>query len=115
MIERLGARAIAMLVAGILLVGLILFAVNSCNSGKTAKKQAEVSHEQGQASIGAGAEAVNTTGNVAAGDQATDDVVAQGQDAIRNAPEGQKGHATKAAVCRLKTYRDTPACKEPRP
>lgn len=111
MIERLGARAITMIVGALLLVGLILFAVNSCNSSKSAKKQAEVSEGQAGASIGAGAEAGNTAGNVAASDDATDAAVAAGQDAIRSTPEGLKGAAARREACRLKTYRDTPQCK----
>lgn len=111
MIERLGAKAIVMIIGAVLLIGLILFAVNSCQSSKSAKKQAEVSKEQGQASIGAGEIAVNTIGNVAASDRATDDAVAAGQDAIRKTPDGLKGAATRREACKLKTYADTPQCK----
>lgn len=112
MIQRFGARVIAMVVFGAIILGLIVFGVSQCQSRKSAEKQAEVSKEQGQASVGAGAEAINTVGNVAGSDAATDAAVAEGQDAIRKAPEGLKGNATKAAICKLKTYRDTPQCKE---
>lgn len=112
MIERLTAKAIAMIVGGLLLVAAIAFGVSQCQQRQSADKQAEVSREQGNASIGAGAEAVNTVGGIANSDAATDDTVAAGEDAIRNAPEGQKGHATKRAVCKLKAYANTPACKE---
>ena len=115
MLQKLTAKVIAYIVGGVLLVGLILFAVNSCNSGKQAKKQAEVSSEQGNASISAGAEAVNTVGNVASSDAETDAIVAGGQAEIRAAVAGQKGAAAKRAACRLKAYRDTPQCKEPTP
>lgn len=111
----ISARIIAMIVGVLAIGGLIFFGVTQCQSRKIADKQAEVSREQGQASIGAGAEAVNTVGNINDSDRATDETVAAGQQAIRNAPEGQKGHATKAAVCRLKSYANTPQCKEPQP
>jgi hypothetical protein len=104
-----------MIVAAVLLIGVILFAVNSCNSSKRAGKQAEVSREQGQASVGAGEEALNTVGNLAAGDQATDDQVASGQEAIRNAPEGQKGKTTRKVACGFKSAANRPECKEQTP
>lgn len=113
MIQRFGARVIGMAILGLLILAMIVFGVSQCQSRKSAEKQAEVSKEQGQASVGAGAEAIKTVGNVATSDDATDDAVAAGQDAIRNAPEGQKGNATKAAICKLKSYRATPQCKEP--
>jgi FtsZ-interacting cell division protein ZipA len=111
--ERLTARVIAMIVAGILLVGIILFGLNECRARQAASKQAEVSKEQGSASTHAGADAMNTVSNVEANDAATDTAVAAGQAAIRNAPEGQKGQATRSAACALETYRDTPQCKGP--
>jgi FtsZ-interacting cell division protein ZipA len=113
MLEKLSVRGIAMIVGAVLLVGIILFGLDQCRSRQTASKQNEVSHEQGSASVHAGADAMNTVSNVEANDAATDAAVAQGQAAIRNAPEGQKGAATKSALCQLKTYRDTPQCKEP--
>lgn len=111
MIQRFGARVIATGILVLLIVLLVIFGVSQCSSRKSADKQAEVSKEQGQASVGAGAEAINTVGNVAAGDAETDASVSAGEAAIRNAPEGQKGNATKAAICRLKSYADTPQCK----
>jgi FtsZ-interacting cell division protein ZipA len=111
-IERLSARLIAMLVAGVLLVGVILFGLNECRARQSAEKRAEVSHEQSSASTHAGADAMNTVSNVEANAAATDAAVAQGQAAIRNAPEGQKGKAARSAACSMRTYRDTPQCKE---
>ena len=113
MIAGLSTRIIAMIVGAVLLVGIILFGLSECRARQVADKQAEVSKEQGQASINAGAAAMNTVSNVASNDAATDASVAQGQSEIRNAPEGQKGKTTRNAACRLKAYRDTPECKEP--
>lgn len=111
----LSARLVAMIVGAVLLVALIAFGVTQCQQRKSAGKQAEVSREQGNASIGSGAEAVNTVGNVANSDAATDEAVASGVEAVRNAPEGEKGKAALKALCQMKTYRDTPGCKEPQP
>lgn len=113
MLERPSARVIAMIVGAVLLVGIILFGLNECRARQAADTQAEVSKEQGQASINAGAAAMGTVSNVASNDAATDATVAQGQSEIRNAPEGQKGQAARKAACRLKAYRGTPECKEP--
>jgi hypothetical protein len=113
MIEKIGMRAIVMGAIALMLVAAILFGLDQCRARQTAGKQAEVSKEQGQASINAGAAAMNTVSGVQANDAATDAAVAEGQAAIRNAPQGQKGAAAKSALCKLKTYRDTPQCKEP--
>lgn len=110
---RLSTRIIAMIVMGLVILALVIFGVSQCASKKTAEKQAEVSEGQAGASIGSGSEAMNTVGNVANSDAATDAAVAEGQSAVRAAAEGQKGKAAKAAACKLKTYANTPQCKEP--
>ncbi len=107
------ARTIAALVAIIAVVLFLLWAPAAWRSGKTAKKQAEVSQGQAGASIDAGAEAANTMGNIIALGSETDDAVATGQGEVRAAPEADRGRATVAAACRLRAYRDTPQCKEP--
>lgn len=111
MLKGLSARALALIIGSALLIGIILFGLNECRGRQTASKQAEVSKEQGSASVHAGADAMNTVGNVASNDAATDATVAGGQASIRAAPEGQKGNAARAAACKLKAYRDTPECK----
>lgn len=109
---QLTTRLIVMLVAAVLIVGVILFGVNQCQGRKSADKQAEVSREQGQASVGAGQEALNTVSNVAASDASTDASVAQGRAEIGAAAKGQKAIAAKRAACRFKAYANTPQCKE---
>lgn len=108
----LSTRIIVMIIAGLAILAMIIFGVSQCQSRKTAEKQAEVSEGQAGASIGSGSEAMNTVGNVANSDAATDAAVADGQNAVRDAPEGQKGKATRSAACKLKTYANTPQCKE---
>lgn len=110
---EIGARLIAMVAGGLLLVGLILLTLNQCQGRKTAEKREEVSKGQAGAAIDSGSEAMNTVSNVAANDMATDATVAQGQAEIAAAAKGQKGAAARKAACRLKAYRDTPQCKEP--
>lgn len=109
---RLSARIIVMIVAGLAILAMVIFGVSQCQSKKTAEKQAEVSKGQAGASIGSGSEAMNTVGNVANSDAATDAAVADGQSAVREAPDGLKGVATRREACKLKTYANTPQCKE---
>lgn len=106
------AKAFAIAVAVALVAFLIWFGPSQCAQRKTAEKQAEVSAGAGAAAIGSGEEAARTTSNVAASDDATDAAVAAGQAEIAHAAAGQKVAAAKRAACRLKTYRDTPQCKE---
>lgn len=109
--ERLGARAIAAVVAGIVIVVLALLLLSQCNRTKTANKQAEVSQGQGQASVDAGQEALNTVSNVTGNAAATDATVAQGQREVSSAPEAEKGRVTVSAACRFKANKNKPECQ----
>lgn len=107
----LSARIIAMIVAGAVLFALVAFGLNECRARQTASKQAEVSAGQGQASVGAGQEAMNTVSNVAGNAAATDAAVAQGQGEVRGAPEADKGTASVNAACRFKANKNKPECQ----
>ena len=109
---EIAAKLVAYIIGGLLLVGIIVFGVRQCQSGKVAKKEAEVATGQAGAAIDSGSEAMNTVSNVAAADAATDALVGMGQAEIAAATQGTKGKAAKRAACRLKAYRDTPQCKE---
>lgn len=111
--REIATKLIVMIVGGVLLVLLMLFALNQCQSRKTAAKQAEVSKGEAAAAIGSGAVAIETASKVIASDEATDAQVAAAQAEIAAAAKGQKGKAAKRAACRFKAYRDTPQCKEP--
>lgn len=109
----LTTRLIVMIVAGLLLVGAVLFGLNQCQGRKTAEKQAEVSQGQAGAAVDSGVVAVQTASNIAASDDATDAQVAAAQATIAAAAKGQKGKAAKKAACGFKAYKDSPQCKEP--
>lgn len=118
LLMRLGAsqgaaKAIAYVIGGLLLVGVVIFGFTQCSSRKTAEKQAEVSEGQGEAAIDAGAEAVSTAAGIITSDEATDAQVAAAQAEIAAAAAGQKGAAAKRAACRFKAYANSPQCKEP--
>lgn len=106
------ARLAAMIVGGILIVGLFLLVLSQCQSKKTAQKQNEVAEGQAGAATESGVVAVDTAANIMASDDATDAQVAAAQATIAAAAKGQKGKAAKKAACGFKAYRDTPQCKE---
>jgi cell division septation protein DedD len=108
---EIGAKLIAIVVGAIVLIAAVSIVLTQCSSSKTAKKQDEVSGAQGQASVSAGQEAMNTVSNVASNQAATDQAVAQGQDEVRTAPEADKGHAAVNAACRFKANRNKPECQ----
>lgn len=110
---EIGAKLIAIIVGGLLLIGLLAFTVTQCSSRKTAGKKAEVAEGQAGASIAAGEEAVATAANIIASDNATDAQVAAAQAEIAAAAKGQKGAVAKRAACRFKAYANSPQCKEP--
>jgi hypothetical protein len=109
----ISARIIGMVVGVILLIVAGSLFLRSCQSGKTAKKQAEVSQGQAGAAIDSGVVAVEVASNVVANDMATDEQVAVAKAEIAAAAKGQKGAAAKRAACRFKAYANTPQCKEP--
>lgn len=113
--RQIAGRVIAMIVGGLVLLGVIVFGVNQCQSRKTADKQAEVSKGQAGASIDSGVVAVETASRIATSDDATDAQVAAAKAEIAAAAEGQKGAAAKRAACRFKAYANSPQCKEPTP
>jgi hypothetical protein len=112
MIEKLGVRAIVIGAIGLMLVLAVLFGLSECSARQTASKRAEVSKEQGSAATHAGADALNTVGNVASNDSATDATVTSGQAAIHDAPQGQKGKVSRKVACGFKSAAGRPECKE---
>lgn len=105
---------IAALVAS-LLVALVFLGPAACNKIFSQKKQIELTRGQAAATADSAEMAMNTISNVAAADSQTDATVATGQAEIAAAAKGQKGAAAKRAACRLKAYKDSPQCKEPKP
>jgi hypothetical protein len=112
---EIGVRAIVLTLIGLMLIAAFVFGTSQCASRKTAEKQAEVSQGQAGAAIDSGSEAMNTVGNVMTNDAATDALVGMGQTEIAAATQGTKGKAAKRAACRLRAYKDTPQCQEPKP
>lgn len=108
--KELGARAIALGIFGLFMVLLILFGVSQCTKRQSAETQGKVDRGQAGASIDSGAEASNTLGNIMESGAQTDAAVKEGQDAIRAAPESERGARTVDAACKLRAYRDSERC-----
>ncbi len=103
---------IGMAIGGLILI-VLLFTVgpSMCTSMFSAKQEARLRKGQAEASIDSGAEASNTIANLMEGDTRTKAVVAEGLEAIRNAPEAEKDDEAHRALCRLKLYAATPRCQ----
>lgn len=112
---KIDAKVIAFVVGGLAIVVLVALLLSQCSSTKTANKQAEVSGAQGQASVGAGQEAMNTIANVTSNAAAADQAVTLGQGEVRSAPEADKGKAAVSAACRFKANRNKPECQPKEP
>ncbi len=104
------SRVTVMVIGVILIIAVIAFGTSQCAKKRAAEKQAEVSKGQAGASIDAGAEATNTLGNIIDKGRETDATVKEGQDAIRKAPESERGVRTVDAACRLRAYVNTERC-----
>jgi hypothetical protein len=107
---RLGARAIAAIAAILLVVAFLLWGPAACRSYFTQKRTAEVAQGQAGAAINSGAEATSTLGNIMENGQATDAAVKEGNNAIHNASEADRGRVATDAACRLRAYRDLKRC-----
>lgn len=102
-----------MLVLGLIVLAALAFAVPTLISKYFGgKKAAEVDAGQAGAMGAAGSAAVNTVETTARNAQTIDNTVREGSGAIHAAPEADRGNAALRASCRLRSYRDTPKCKE---
>ena len=106
------ARLIIGLITAALLVALLVFGPQACNSLMTAKKQVRVGQGQAEAGKQSGEVADATVDDVAAAGDEIDDTVSEGKKDIDAAPVGKSNDAALRASCRLKTYKDTDQCKE---
>lgn len=112
---EIAGRTIGMIVGGVVVIVLALLVLSQCQSKKRAEAENRVAEGQAGAAIDSGVVAVETASNIVASDEATDAQVAAAQAEIKAAAKGQKGAAAKRAACRFKAYKDTPACREPKP
>lgn len=102
------------IILGIVLIALVAFilfgGITACQKMLGAKKQAEVSKGQAEASIDSGAEAMNTVSAVDQSDKATDKATKEATDEIRKAPPGNSNDAALRAACRMRQYQHHERC-----
>lgn len=114
------AKFFTSLAGRLILIGIILavliFGISQCQSARTARTEARLSSEQGQAASESARDAIGAVGAVsgrgAAGDQLTreneaDIRAALGADAQVSAEVRSAGLA---AICKRAAYRDDPRC-----
>jgi hypothetical protein len=116
-IERLGAKVIAMIVGAVLLVIGLGLLVHSCDVRRSKAAQSRVNQGQAGAFQNSSADAVNTIS--AAGDReaASEELTRQNERDIRNA-QGANDAVNPAArdaglraLCMRSAYRDDPKCR----
>lgn len=100
---------LAAVIAALVLL-IALWGPAACTSLFTAKKEAKLQKANAEASIDAGAEAMNTVSAVERDRIATEKTVKEATDEIRSAPAGNSNAAAERAACRLRQYRDSERC-----
>lgn len=120
-------RSLAPFGRRVVLIGLAAFliavigGVHSCRLAQTAKTEAKLSANQTGAALASGKDAVDTVGQTAARDAATDTITRENDRAIRNAPGAAApvdpaAHAAGlASLCRRAAYRGKPECLQQPP
>lgn len=99
-----------------LLLVTVIGGVRSCQMAQTAKTEARLSKGQTGAALASGADAVETLGQTAAGEAATDSITEENQRAIRQAPGADAPvdpavhDAGLRGLCRRAAYRGRPEC-----
>src|SRR5690242_12826810 len=107
---KLTPRLIAIGAAVLLVVVILIWGPAMCRSLFTAKQDARNARGQAGAAIQSGSEATNTLGNVIELDAYIDAQVQGGIDAIRKAPEGQRGAAAQRVACGMRSYQHDERC-----
>lgn len=109
-LAKLTFRTVSIIVLALLLVALLVWGPQACNSYFSAKKQIRVEKGQAKAGIDSGEMAVGKAGENAAKADEIDAVVKDGTNEIEQAPVGNRNDASLRASCRMRTYRDSERC-----
>lgn len=117
MLERLSARVIAMIVAGVLVLLIVFAGPAACQKIRSLKAQARMDQAQQAGRVGAEQETMNTIGNNAGKAEQTDRTVKEGSNDIRKAPgadaqvDPRSRDAARRAACRMRAYRGSDECR----
>jgi hypothetical protein len=110
-------RLIGLLAALIAIVAIPALLVRSCDKHRNEAAQARVDQGQKGALANSAADAIDTVGNAAARERASDDLTRSNAEEIRNAPGANApinpaAHdAGLRALCRRQAYRDSKRCR----
>jgi hypothetical protein len=117
MIERFGARTIALAVLGVVLLVVIVGGVSMCSKLRNLGAQNRTTEGQLGAAKDSASDAIATTGNTAAGERASEDLTRTNEKEIRNAEGASQSvnpgvrDAGIRSLCRRPSYRNDPRCK----
>lgn len=114
---EIGAKLIGYIAGALLLVGLVLFAVHSCDKRRSQAAQTRVERSQAEAASNSAADAIGTVARSGEAEAASEALTRSNEKEIRDA-EGANDPINPAArdaglrsLCRRTAYRDSPKCK----
>lgn len=116
---EIGAKLIAYIVGGLLLIALVAFGVRSCDSRHSKAAQTRVEASQAQAASNSAADAIGTVAASGEAERASEDLTRSNEQQIRGADGANDKvnpavrDAGIAALCRRQAYKDDPRCKKP--
>jgi Flp pilus assembly protein TadB len=117
MLEQLGAKAIAIIVAVAAAIFIIWAAFHFYEKSRSQGAQARVERSQADAAANSGADAVGTVARSGEAAAASEEMTRENEQQIRNAkgandPVSDASTAAgKAAYCKRDAYKDKPYCK----
>jgi len=118
---EIGARLIAYIVGGVLIVALLIFGVHYCEKTRSQAAQARVERSQAEATANSAADAINTVTGVGSNQAASEELGRANERDIRAAQgAGDRigagvNAAGRAALCKRAAYLNDPKCKGVRP
>ena len=114
---QIGARLLAIIIGIIALVGIVLFAVHSCDKRRSQAAQTRVERSQSEAASNSAADAIGTVARSGEAEAASEALTRSNEKEIRDA-EGANDPVNPAArdaglrsLCRRSAYRDSPKCR----
>lgn len=116
-LTKISLKVVGMVVGGLILLGLILFAFNQCSKRRSEAAQSRVQSAQAQAASNSAADAVNTIAASGEAQAASEAQTRQNEKDIRNAKGSDAAvdpaarDAGLRALCLRRAYRADPKCR----
>lgn len=118
---KIGARIIAMVIGGLVLIASITFGVTQCDKRRNQADQARVDSAQSGAASNSAADAIGTVTAAGERETASEGLTRSNEREIRAAEGAAErvkpgvNYAGRAALCRREAYRNSPDCKVMKP